>query len=122
MISCNSFFLKNLTSIHNCLKLIKFNLHLKKQRRQSPVGIHNCSILDLYNRQLVCSDNSDIFVLLHLKLVLFVSVSPTCPRYAFHILHGHASRTYILILNLKSLRDSDSFISVGAKPYIFGTR
>ena len=35
-----------------------------------------------------------------------------CPRYFLHILHGHPSGTHLLILSLKALRDSDSFISL----------
>ena len=51
-----------------------------------------------------------------------VIVNPTCPRYILHILHGHPSWTNLLILNLKPLRDSDSFISLGTKSHIFGPR
>ena len=43
-------------------------------------------------------------------------------RYILHILHGHPSGTHLLILNLKPLRDSDSFISLGTKSHIFKTR
>ena len=34
-------------------------------------------------------------------------INPTCPRYILHILHGHPSETYLLILSLKPLRDLD---------------
>ena len=38
------------------------------------------------------------------------------------LLHGHPSWTHLLILNLKALKDSDSFISLGAKSHIYGPR
>ena len=52
----------------------------------------------------------------------FVIIDPTCPRYILHILHGHHSGTHLLISNLKPLRDSDSFISLGTKSHVFGPR
>ena len=38
-------------------------------------------------------------------------INPICPRYILHILHEHPSD--LLIVNLKALRDSDSFSSLG---------
>ena len=52
----------------------------------------------------------------------YVIINPTCQSYIFHILQGHHSGTHLLILNLKALRDSGSFISLGAKSHIFGPR
>ena len=57
-----------------------------------------------------------------LKISFYVTINPTCPRYILYILHGHPSGTHLLILNLKPLRDSDSFISLGTKSRIFGPR
>ena len=57
-----------------------------------------------------------------LKTVFLCYHKPYLPKIYFHILHGHPSGTYLLILNLKPLRDSDSFISLGTKSHIFGPR
>ena len=71
------------------------------------------------DRALVCNDNSDnIKFYFTKKLAFYVTINPTCPRYILHILHGHPSGTHLLILNLKPLRDSDSFISLGTKSHI----
>ena len=56
------------------------------------------------------------------KQFFYVIKSPTCLRYILHIIQGHPSGTNLLILNLKALRDADSFISLGSKSYIFGSR
>ena len=57
--------------------------------------------------------------LISLKTIFYVIINPTCPRYILYILHGHPSGIRLLILNLKALRDSDSFISLGTKSHIF---
>ena len=49
------------------------------------------------------------------KTSFYVIINPTCPIYILHILHGHPSGTHLWILNLKSLKDSESCI----KPKIF---
>ena len=46
----------------------------------------------------------------------YVIINPTCSKYILHILHGHPSGTHLLILDLKALRDSDSFIFLGTNP------
>ena len=59
------------------------------------------------------------FVLLKTRFV-YVIKSPTSSRYTVQILFVYHSGTHLLILNLKVLKDSDSFISLGTKSHIFG--
>ena len=63
------------------------------------------------------NDNSDLISLLYftynfvsLKAGFLCYNKPTCSRCILYILYGHPSGTHFLILNLKLLRDSDSFI------------
>ena len=46
----------------------------------------------------------------------------TWSKYILHVLHGHPSGTHLLILNVKALKDSSSFISFDAKSHILGCR
>ena len=74
---------------------------------------NNQHILYKNSRTLVCKDKS--LILLHWKLDFLLVSTPL----AQNILHGHLSSTHLLIWNLKALTDSDFFISVGTKSYIF---
>ena len=65
---------------------------------------------------------SQYFNFSSLKTGFNVNINPTCPRYTPHILHGHSSGTHVLILDLKALRVSDCFVSLGTKSHIFETR
>ena len=57
------------------------------------------------------------------KVVFYVVTNLTCPRYILHILHGHPyGSPQHLISNLKTMRDANSFASLGAKSQIFGLR
>ena len=57
-----------------------------------------------------------------LKTSFFIIMNPTYRRNILHILYGYFSRIHLLILNLKTLRDSDSFASLDTKSGIFGPR
>ena len=68
---------------------------------------------------LVYNDNSDNIQFDFTENQFFyVIINSTCPRQILHVLHGHPSRIRLLILNLKALRVSDSFISLGTKSHI----
>ena len=73
---------------------------------------------DRNDRTSVCKDNSDNIILFYWKPVFYITIN----SYISHILHGHLSGNPLLVLNLKALRYSDSFISLDTKSNIFGPR